>query len=134
VEVEAEGLPLSLVRAAEAETRVRQQRGSPLRGGDDELAGRCVPRRPVAPCLVGASATPVRPDRSGQLLAALLLGGGARARGGARRPAAPAGAGRHRRRRRRRGRPRDRTGRPGTVTCSRQLTSVDRDGAPPLPA
>ena len=40
VEVEAEGLPLSLVRAAEAETR-RAVEGDPVpaRAGDDELAG-----------------------------------------------------------------------------------------------
>jgi hypothetical protein len=70
VEVEAEGLPLSLVRAAEAETRraAQVEAATPLR--DEELAGALF-LADVALSSTGLP-QPVPPDRAGQLLEALL--------------------------------------------------------------
>jgi hypothetical protein len=72
VEVEAEGLPLSLVRAAEAETRraATADAGAVPVLGDSELAGALF-LADVALTSVGLP-TPVPPDRSGDLLDVLL--------------------------------------------------------------
>ena len=72
VEVEAEGLPLSLVRAAEAETRraATADAGAVRVLGDSELAGALF-LADVALTSVGLP-TPVPPDRSGDLLDVLL--------------------------------------------------------------
>ena len=72
VEVEAEGLPLSLVLAAEAETRraATADAGAVPVLGDSELAGALF-LADVALTSVGLP-TPVPPDRSGDLLDVLL--------------------------------------------------------------
>jgi hypothetical protein len=73
VEVEAEGLPLSLVRAAEAETRRAADGEQPLPPSEEDLAG--------ALFLAGVALTwarlaqPVPPDGAGDLLEALLAEG-----------------------------------------------------------
>jgi hypothetical protein len=73
VEVEAEGLPLSLVQAAEAEARraAGAEVAAPLR--DDELAGALF----LADVALASSGLvqPVRPDDAPQLLAALRTEG-----------------------------------------------------------
>jgi hypothetical protein len=73
VEVEAEGLPLSLVRAAEAEARraAGSEVAAPLR--DDELAGALF----LADVALASSGLPqpVRPADAGQLLEALRTEG-----------------------------------------------------------
>ena len=73
VEVEAEGLPLSLVRAAEAETRrAAELSSSPASGGpaEEELAGALFLAQ-VALADAGL-AVPVAPPDAGRLLTALL--------------------------------------------------------------
>jgi len=70
VEVEAEGLPLSLVRAAEAETRRAATAAAVPVLEDSELAGALF-LADVALTSVGLP-TPVPPDRSGDLLDVLL--------------------------------------------------------------
>jgi len=73
VEVEAEGLPLSLVRAAEAETRRAAGAADPAPLSDDELAGALF----LADVALASSglAQPVPPEGGGTLLDALLAEG-----------------------------------------------------------
>jgi hypothetical protein len=73
VEVEAEGLPLSLVRAAEGVTRTAAARPAPAPVPDDDLAGSLF----LAHAALQAAGVivPVPPAQAEQLLAALLAEG-----------------------------------------------------------
>ena len=71
VEVEAEGLPLSLVRAAEAELRAAAAPSLPPVRSEEELAGALF----LAEVAVAELPSPVPPERAGRLLEALLAEG-----------------------------------------------------------
>ena len=74
IELEAEGLPLSLVRAAEAVTRQAAPAPAPAPGAAaDELAGALFLAR--AALETAGLDQPVRPEQAGQLLTALLAEG-----------------------------------------------------------